>query len=342
MRRNRYGGYRGRRTGRDILKYFIAALLVVIAALAALLYFGREEPPEPQQPAQQEQEQPQTPEKPEAEPEPEPDPEPEPEVFVMAAVEVAMDQVRGNTWRQALEEAGGNAVVVNMKPDDGTLNWEFGVSPLDSDINTDLWLMNSSADYTVARISCFRDEALANTYEYCIHSNSGYRWKDFGGIHWVSPAHEEVQDRLIEQIVDLARLGFTEILLDNCGYPQNGSGEMGWIKRGEVYDPAHLDLVIGSFLARVDEALKAAELDPKISIRTNAIAMADPMEARTGLTGAVLEEYADRIWMSEVDTDAPPAEILSLAGVSDVGERLVIQSTALQNGASWEQAVLNF
>jgi len=92
----------------------------------------------------------------------------------------------------------------------------------------------------------------------------------------------------------------------------------------------------------VDEALKAAELDPKISIRTNAIAMADPMEARTGLTGAVLEEYADRIWMSEVDTDAPPAEILSLAGVSDVGERLVIQSTALQNGASWEQAVLNF
>jgi len=46
--------------------------------------------------------------------------------------------------------------------------------------------------------------------------------------------------------------------------------------------------------------------------------------------------------MSEVDTDAPLAEILSLAGVSDVGERLVIQSTALQNGASWEQAVLNF
>ena len=193
----------------------------------------------------------------------------------------------------------------------------------------------------MARISCFRDEEAANTYEYCIHSNSGYRWKDFGGVHWVSPAHAEVQARLIGQVVDLARLGFCEILLDNCGYPQDGSGEMGWIKRGEVYDPEHLDVVIGGFLDRLREGLKEEGWGPKVSIRTNAAVIGDPNAAKTGLTGAVLEDHADRIWVSGAERDAPLAEILTDAGVTNVGERLVTQCAELADGNTWNQALLN-
>ena len=84
----------------------------------------------------------------------------------MQAMEVTMSQVAENNWRQGLEEAGGNAVVVNMKPDDGTLNWEQGKSIDEGGVNAALWRMNSTGYYTVARISCFRDEAAANTYEY--------------------------------------------------------------------------------------------------------------------------------------------------------------------------------
>ena len=50
MRRHRYGGYRGRRTGRDILKYLIVLLLAAVVILAALLFLGREESAEPEQP----------------------------------------------------------------------------------------------------------------------------------------------------------------------------------------------------------------------------------------------------------------------------------------------------
>ncbi len=340
MRRNRYGGYRGRRTGRDALKYLIVGLIVLIGVLAAILFFGKdrlegEEPPLEQ--SQTEQEQPPVSE-PESEPEPAPPPEPEP--FVMQAFAVDMSQVMDNSWRQTLEAAGGNAVVVNMKADDGTLYWEPGRSMDESDVNAALWRMNNAEYYTVARISCFRDDAAAETYESCIHSNSGYRWKDFGGIHWVSPANREVQDRLIGQAVDLARLGFSEILLDHCGYPQNGSGEMGWIKRSEVYDPEHMDVVIGDFLSRMREALEPWAV--KLSVRTNAEVMADPTASRTGLTGAVLEEHADRIWMSGVETDAPLAELLSNAGVADVGERLVTEATELVPENRWKQAVLSF
>jgi len=339
MRRHRYGGYRGRRTGRDILKYFILALLVVIAVLAGVLFLNRERPAQQEDPVQPEQSQPQTPEQPQPEPEPEPIPEPEPEPTFMAAVEADITRVADGSWKSWLEEQGANALVLNMKTDEGILNWESGKTVSDSAVNRALKQLNDGEIHTVARMACFRDEALANTYEYCIHSNSGYRWKDFGGVHWVSPAHTDVQDKLVAQAVELAELGFDEILLDHFGYPQAGSGEMGWIKKGPVYDPQHLDLVVGAFLTRVRQALEPYEIT--ISLRTNAGVVHNDGDL-TGVTGAVLEEFSDRVWLSEVDTDAPLAEILTLAGVSDVENRLVIQTAALHSGAGWAQAVLNF
>jgi hypothetical protein len=79
-----------------------------------------------------------------------------------------------------------------------------------------------------------------------------------------------------------------------------------------------------------------------ISVRTDAWTLEEGDASRTGLTGAVLEEYAQRIWMPEVHDGDPLAEILSLSGVTNVGERLVTQGFALQSEAAWEQAVLDF
>jgi len=340
MRRSRYGGYRGRRTGRDFLKYMIAALVVLIAVLAGILYLGREKAPV--EPAPPEQVEPQTPEQTQSDPEPapQPEPEPEPEPEYMAAVEVSIEQMLDGSWKSYLEQQGANALVVNMKPDEGVLNWDPWAPHGDTGVKEALRAMKDAGYHTVARMSCFRDEELANTYGYCIHSNSGYRWKDFGGIHWVSPAHREVQGRLIELAVDLAALGFDEILLDNCGYPPKGSGEMGWIKKGEVYDIENLDTVLCAFLSEMRQSLRS--YGTVVSVRADAWAVQEGESALTGLTGQVLEVYADRIWMSEMDTDAPLAEILSDAGVSEVGERLVTQTSALLSDASWAQAVLNF
>ncbi len=345
MRRNRYGGYRGRRTGRTILTYMIVSLMLLIAVMGAFLFLTREKEPMQGQPSQTEQSQPQgqQPEQSKPEPEPTPEPVPEPEETPMAAVGIGLDMVLDGSWRTYLEGLGANALVLNMKPDDAPLNWDTALSAQDNPtqgLNDLLRKLNAGEVYTVARMSCFRDELLANTYEYCIHSNSGYRWKDFGGVHWVSPASEGVQSHMIALAVELAELGFDEILLDNCGYPQDGSGQMGWIKRGAVYDPEHLDMVIGSFLEELRRAVEP--YGTIVSIRTNAQVVQSENAALTGLTGTVLESFAQRVWLCEVDTDAPLAEILSLAGVTEVGERLVIQSAALVEDASWAQAVLDF
>lgn len=354
--KNRYGGYRGRRTGRDMLKYLIIALAVLAAVLAGILFAGRDRLAKPEQSSDPGQEQSQLPaqpqpeSRPEQEPAPEAEPEPVPEEpEFMAAVGIEAAQVLDGSWRSHMQAMGGNAVVVNVKPDGEALGWasehpdalRVGASSQQSGINERLRAMNEAEDvYTVARMSCFRDELLANTYDYCIHSNSGYRWKDFGGVHWVSPAHEGVQDYLVALAVELAQLGFDEILLDNCGYPQDGSGEMGWIKRGDVYDLQNLDKVISAFLNKVRTAVEP--YGTVVSVCTNAVVIQAEDTARTGLSGAVLESCADRIWISEIDTAAPLAEMLSDVGVSNVGHRLVTQSSAIFPGQSWDRAVLLF
>ena len=348
MRRNHVGGYRGRKTGRDFLKYIILALLLVVAVLAGLLLFGGEKPPREEQ-EQQGQEQQQTPTQPSEQPtEPTELPtEPEPEVVYMAAIGVDAAQVLDGSWKSAVEQAGANAVVLDMKPDNGVLNWNTaqtlsisaGAQNNTEGLNDRLRQLNDGDVYTVARMSCFRDELTANLYECCIHSNSGYRWQDFGKVHWVSPAHSGVQDNLVGLAVELAELGFDEILLDYCGYPRNGSGEMGWIKRGPVYDLENLDVVVSAFLSKMEKALEP--YGTRLAIRTGADVVANDGDL-TGVTGAVLEQHAERIWMSEVDTDAPLAEVLSLAGVTRVGERLVIETAELVPEGTWEQAVLNF
>ena len=349
MRRNPYGGYRGRRTGRDALKYIIAALVVLIGVLAAILFLGKDRLGQPRQPAEppetQEQAQPAPPE---PEPVPEPAPEPEPEPFVMHAMGVELTQVLDGSWTQALADAQANALVLNMKPDDGPLNW-ISAQPMAEaakansqieGINDSIRALNAREElYTVARMSCFRDELLAGTHAYCIRSNSDYRWKDFGGVHWVNVSVPEVQDYMLALAVELAELGFDEILLDNCGYPQDGSGEMGWIKKGDAYDPARMDEVVGSFLERMTAVLEPYGV--VLSVRTNPTVVTNE-GAKTGLTGTVLEEYADRVWVSEVDAGAPIAEVLSQAGVSDVGGRLVAEAAQLVRENRWNQAVVPF
>ena len=349
--RNRYGGYRGRRTGSDMLKYLIAALAVLIAALAVVLWLNRDKlvKAEPEVPEQTQTQLPaEEPEQTEPLPEPEPEPAPEPEQIHMAAVSVELNQVLDGSWRARLDSEGANALVLNMKGDDGALNWvsarpeaaQVKANSTREGVNDSLRALNSGEVYTVARISCFRDELLANIYECCIHSNSGYRWKDFGGIHWVSPASEQVQDYLVTLAVELAEMGFDEILLDNCGYPKAGSGEMGWIKRGEVYDLNALDAPIAAFLEKVRRAVEP--YGAILSVRTDAWTVEEGTASLTGLTGDVLEQYAQRIWMSGADAGAPLAEILADAGVNGVAERLVSQTFALHPEATWEQAVLNF
>lgn len=234
-----YGSYRGRRSTTDVLKTIalILAVLVVLAVAGVwmaqkyivyddggyhleLPFFQKEGPAqEPEdlrvavEPAASQPEE--TPE--EGEP-------------LLAAVTVPLSAVEDGSAEALAAQAGANSVLLDMKTDRGQLGFvsqlamaaSAGVNAGQADINRQLQALNSGELYTVARLSCFRDHALAKDETYAIRTNSGYRWTDPEELRWSSPASQAVQDYLVALMVELAQLGFDEILLTDCGFPTQG------------------------------------------------------------------------------------------------------------------------
>lgn len=81
-----------------------------------------------------------------------------------------------------------------MKDDQGALGWQSqqalasalqdGVDS--ATVNAALTAWNEGDVYTVARLSCFRDEALGSNMDYTLRTSSDYRWRDSGDLHWAT------------------------------------------------------------------------------------------------------------------------------------------------------------
>ena len=351
--RNHVGGYRGRKTGHDILKTIVVVLAVLAAVLIGITLLGSDSLMEklailsPQESGVQQEHQPEAePSAPETEPEtdpaPVPEPEPEPEPEVMTAVELTLEEAISIAAPQRMEELGANSMILDMKPYNAPLGWvsahplatQVEASSTVENVNELLAALNEQGYHTIARFSCFRDELLgknSTNKETCILSNSGYRWQDFGKVNWVSPYSQQVQDYLVALMVELAQLGFEEILLENCGYPPDGSGEMGWIRKGASYDPEQLDVVVEQFLEKADAALQPYGVT--LSIRTTPeILLQEGM--KTGLTASVLDRWADRIWLSAGEGENAPEKILEQVQIKEIPTRLVTVTKGLDGESS--------
>lgn len=194
MRRNGYESYHGRSRGRNALKVLIGVLLVLLVLSVAALFFlepyirysadgvrvelpffgGSETETEPDPPAGTVPIQITT-------PEPTPSPTPEPEVD-FRGVQLPAAALTDGTAQTQLEANRGTAAIFSMKEADGTLGYQsqttLGTSSDQEGINEDIQTLNGGELYTVARISCFRDNALPwNDRALGIHSNSG-NWRD--------------------------------------------------------------------------------------------------------------------------------------------------------------------
>ena len=259
-------------------------------------------------------------------------------------MEVSQTALLAGSAAEQVRAAGGNAAVVTLKNDDGTLNYvssvplavEAQTSSTDSNLNTALAdLIQNGELYTVARISCFRDQALPGyDSELAIHTNSGYRLEDLEKVRWSSPASQTVRDYLTALCVELAQMGFDEILLDHCGYPLASEANLGWIRQGDAYPAGSLDTILTPFLEQVKEAL--APYDTKLSVIAAGSELADET-ADTGLTMTNVLANCDHIWVTAEDA----ASYANFAGAAaDLSEKLVLISSARgSDEAAW--AILN-
>ncbi len=261
------------------------------------------------------------------------------------AVALPREALYDGTAQAQVEAAGGNAALFDMKADDGSLGYVSALdlalsakaSAADPALNAAIKLLGSGELYTVARVSCFKDDKLSDADRSLnITTNSGYRWTDPEGLKWSSPTSQTVRDYVTGVCLELAELGFDEILLDNAGYPTQGN--LGYIKKGPAYDATAFDTVVGGFYADVKEALAQAWPEVKLSIVTTPAAL-EGSEVLSGQTAKNVA-LADRVYCPADALKSVCVRALTAAGMEDAEEKLVIlREDPGPDGEDWARLV---
>lgn len=351
--RSEVGGYRGRRTLNEILKWIAILLAVAVCLLLAGLFFGQEyivfsdnglrlelpfleereepdlsdqsgnvsvivEPDSSQEENQGEQEdEPQPPEEPDIQAPAEP---------VFAALELPLTTVSDGTALQKLEEAGANALILEMKGQEGTLNWvsaqtmavSSGLNPGDPAVNDILRQWNQGEVYTVARVCCFRDNSLPyHQNSVALRATYG-NWRDELGLRWLNPNNAEAQAYLAALCGELAELGFDEIWLDCWGFPVRG--ELGSITGGAGYGVGSFEPAMASFLSQVRQAIQPYGTALALTMERDDLTI---QGAASGRTSTNLEFNADHIWAVEDGLVPELPELMTQSGITRAEERLV-------------------
>lgn len=316
LRRNGYDPYHGRSRGRTALKILIVILLVALAlSVAALLFLEPyiryssdgvrvELPPifqsggetEPDEPAGSVPIQVVTPK-----PTPTPTPEPE-ETF--RGLSLSLEKLeQADTL---LEEAGATAAILPVKTEEGSLNYQsqttWGTSSTQTGINDTITDFTGGDLYTAAYLSCFRDNTLPRTDRaLSIHSSSGNWWDD-EQVRWISPLSEQARAYVVQVCAETAALGFDELILDSCSFPDRGT--VSAIKTDSNYASDARTQTMETFFQELETALKDYP-ELKLSVVTSLEVLRGEDDG-SGLTLELLERYADRVLVALPEGETAP------------------------------------
>lgn len=131
---------------------------------------------------------------------------------------------------QLIHETELNALVIEIKSDRGLISFRSTV-PLASQVGAQKIItvrnmanliasLHQQGIYTVARLSTFKDNALARAHpEWAVHTQNGGLWIDRNGLSWCDPFQTEVQNYDLDIAEEAARLGFDEIQFDYVRFP---------------------------------------------------------------------------------------------------------------------------
>ena len=268
-------------------------------------------------------------------------PEPEPEALLHAVLLPRSALTDGSVQTQ-LEQAGAAAAIFDMKADDGTLAF-VSASPLAvsawvnaaAGTNETITTLNAQEDlYTVARLSCFRDNTMPRQRNDLALRSSLGNWRDGDSIRWLSPAYAENQQYITDLCLELAGLGFDEILLDYAAFPLTGN--LDTILTGAAYNPDTLAQTVQSFYAQVDAALEAAYPQVRLSVVADPAALTANGTSQSG-QALTMASAVDRVWVWGLGEDRDACEeLLTQAGLEEPKSNLVsIAAQAGPEDRSW-------
>lgn len=275
-----------------------------------------------------------------------PTPELPPPIPMVHAVSVNTDALLNGIAATAADAVGADTLILPMKEEDGSLNFvtnhplamRTGASAADPTLNDAIRALTAGELNTVAQVSCFLDHRTSSVAsEHKLSTASGYCWEDYRQLRWTSPADQEVLDYLTALCVELAELGFDEILLTNCGYPAADEGDLSRIKQDETYPTGLLDQVISPFLRQLSAALEP--YDVKLSV----LGRLPELKGNTADTGLTLEAALDsceRIWVAEEEW--ADAALAAMAADSELDPaRMLVSITDAPGSPDTSWAVMN-
>lgn len=360
MRRSQfdYHSYRGRKSASFWLKWIALVLAILVVLAVAFLLWGQKyisytddglrvdlpffqsEPKQPdvsdldvidQDPGSDSSDQGDTSQPQEQEPQ---------EKTSANGVNVSLASILDGSAAQQVQQQGGDSIVVDMKNDQGQLGWKSQQSlasavqseAQDDQVNEKLKSWNEGDVYTVARMSCFRDEAIGGQMAYTLQTTSGYRWKDGDEMHWADPSNQQVQDYLIGLMTELAQMGFDEIVLDHCGYPSQADGLLSNIQYGDQ----SASQVMDDFLAKAAQALEPYGTTLSLAVSQEQVSGQD---TSSGLTAQNINQYGQRIWIA--GEEQAVLSTLTAAGIETPQQRLVLYVEQFSQDSTVSQALLS-
>ena len=159
-------------------------------------------------------------------------------------------------WKQA----GGNAVVFDVKDSDGTINVKFD-HPLArklksypiSNLPKYVRFLHSLDMHVIARQALFRDDNIAQHHgTLAVQSKSLHQpWRENGKLVWSDSSNKEVQDYNIALARYVATSGVDEIQFDYVRFPAEGNqADAQFAFQKDPKTKMHRDDVIADFLDR--------------------------------------------------------------------------------------------
>ena len=131
---------------------------------------------------------------------------------------------------QLIQSTGLNAVVVDLKNDEGLVDYPTSVALASTIGARRVTTMHNLAAtvahlheqqlYAIARIVVFKDRLVANTHpEWSVKMEDGSVYHDHEGSTWVDPFFQEHHDYVVALAVEAAQAGFDEIQFDYIRFP---------------------------------------------------------------------------------------------------------------------------
>jgi len=352
-RRNRMGykGYQGRGGGASgFLKVLVCILAILVVAGGGYLlaenggvslpswlpHQGEQTADTPQPGGAEESTQPQNSDAPTQAPTP--SPSQEPTLEAVRGVEVTVAQLLDGSAVRLMEQADCDAMVVEVKGEWGNLQWpsqvslaqQLGAIGSTQSLTETLNTLSQQGVYLVARVDCFRDQALsaANVGGSLLMTRGGNRWYDSMGKSWVSPVNQQVRDYLTQVCTELSQMGFDELVLDSAYFPDQG--EVHVLAQSTNY-PDSRTAPVEEFWKQVSQAVKDSGVVLSAQVRGDSLLNAG---ATTGMTPQMLNQYAQRIWVSLDGVEQTQVtSVLTRAGVE--ASRQMLGQSAQSGQTIW-------